>query len=148
MKMTKLFVVTCFLIMCSHLLYAQGEDKRMKIEITVGKVTAVLTSANVNAAKGWDVQDSTRHEEPRNYALAFYFDSPNLALVSAFVKNKKGVDGVITMTDTYGKRTTRKIEFKSAVLDSYSDQLTNDYSSSYMTVRCMDLTIDGLKMEL
>jgi hypothetical protein len=150
MKRLKLFVLTCMLIVCNQFLYAQqSEDKRMKIEITVGKTTAVLTSVAINAAKPYsDVADSTQKEEAKNFNLAFYFDSPNMPLVAAFVKNKKCVEGVITMVDSYGKRTTRKIEFKGAVLDAFSDQLTNDYSNSYMTIRCSELTVDGLKLEL
>ncbi|MNY73077.1 hypothetical protein D3C86_2117700 [compost metagenome] len=49
--------------------------------------------------------------------------------------------------DTYGKTPSRKFEFKGATLEALSDQLNGDYSSSYFSLNCKTLIIDGVTLE-
>lgn len=134
-------------------LYAQRyDDRRMKIELQlkVGKETIVsaLTSASVAFSTPYDEGDTTSRKPPRNYSLAVTFEKADIQALRAFMKNKNGVDGSIILADTFGKMPSRRIEFISAILDGYTDQLTNEYTSMYFTIKCAELIIDGLKMEI
>lgn len=155
MKNRKLFWLAAMFFLLGNTVYAQRyDDKRMKLELTIitakGKVVANVTSASISASRyEYDDADTTQPKKPtRNFALGLTFDNPSIEMLRAVLSNKNGVDGFVTMSDSYNKVPTRKIEFKSALLDGLSDQLTTDYSSSFFTLKTMELTIDGLKIEL
>jgi len=138
----------------SALTYGQ-EDKRIKIEIslkdgnkivkgTVRSATFSFTKSANNIAQ----KDGTEKAEVKNnYYFSLDFEKQDIALLTAFMKNKAGIDGEITLTDTYGKQPTRKFDFTKGKIDSLSDQLTADYTSSYMSLVCETLIIDGVKID-
>lgn len=153
MKNRKIYWLVAVFFLIGQSLYAQRyDDKRMKLELQlkVGKETimSTLSSASVAFTTPYEDVDSTAKKPIRNYSLAVTFEKADIQALRAFVKNKNGVDGAILLADTFGKMPTRKIEFASAILDGYTDQFTNEYSNMYFTLKCVELTIDGLKMEL
>lgn len=151
-KFTLLLIVFCFLTGMS---YGQQEDKRVKIEITVkdGNKTIVApvrtatfsftTSANNSTA----TDGSEKKEQTKNYYFSIDFEKQNIELLKAFMTNKNGLDGAITVVDSYGKLPSRKLEFTKANIDSLSDQITADYTSAYMSIVCATLIIDGVKVQ-
>ena len=160
MERKKVFGLMITLCLCLGIAQAQQiDERRMKIEMTVRQgneeIIAALTSATISSNRGLNeslVSDSlsrqgTNKENVRLYDIGIALDRQNIKLLSAFVKNKKGLNGHIILTDTYKKLPSRKIEFTSAVLDALNDQFTNDYSSAYMSIRCGTLMIDGLDIE-
>ncbi|MBZ4037595.1 hypothetical protein K6T82_22730 [Flavobacterium sp. 17A] len=138
----------------STLTYGQ-EEKRIKIEISVKdankEIKSTLRSAtfsftkSVNNVTGKDGVE--KPEVKNNYYFSLDFEKQDIALLSAFMKNKAGIDGQITMTDTYGKQPTRKLDFTKGRIDSLSDQLTADYTSAYISLLCDTLIIDGVKID-
>lgn len=152
-KLIFLLIVFCFL---TGLSYAQqSDDKRVKIEITVKDgnkmIVAPVRSAtfsfttssnNIKAADG-----NEKKEQTKNYYFSIDFEKQNVELLKSFMSNKNGLDGHITMVDSYGKMPSRKLEFTKANIDSLSDQLTADYTSSYMSIVAASLIIDGVKVE-
>lgn len=145
-----LFIFFCFFAQIS---YGQTEEKRTKIEITVKDgnktITAAVRSATVSFTRNSTLpsKDPLDKTDSKNHYLAIDFEKQNIALLNAFAKNKNGIDGELTMTDTYGKTPSRKFEFKGATLDALSDQLNGDYSSSYFSLNCRSLIIDGVTIE-
>ena len=144
-----LFLFFCFL---TQITYAQTEEKRTKIEITVKDgnktITAAVRSATISFAKpSVAAKDSLDKTDTKSHFMSIDFEKQNIALLSAFAKNKNGIDGELIMVDTYGKTPTRKFEFKGALLDALSDQLNGDYSSSYFSLNCRSLIIDGVTIE-
>ena len=141
-----LLMVACLFI--SSLSYGQ-EDKRIKIEIALkdgNKTTkAVLRSATFSFTKS--TVSGTDSEVKNNYYFSLDFEKQDIALLAVLMKNKAGVDGQITMTDTFGKLPTRKFDFTKGRVDSLSDQLTADYTSAYISLLCDSLIIDGVKIE-
>jgi hypothetical protein len=151
MKNRKLIWLLPLFVLFGNVANAQQDDKRMKIELTVKQgsetIVSTLTSTSIAYAMQSYAVDSS--ELPvRNFGLAINFDKPNMPTLRAFIKGKNGIDGHIIITDTYGKMPARKLEFKSAIMDGLTDQFTNDYSSMYISIRCTELIIDGLKMDL
>lgn len=152
MKNRKVYWLLPVLFLFANVVNAQSsEEKRMKIELTVkhGSETTVsiLSSTSISFTRQDYAVDSS-NLPIRNFSLAVNFDKPSIQTIRAFIKNKNGVDGQITVVDTYGKLPSRKLEFKSAILDGLSDQFTSDYTTMYFTMRCAELTIDGLKIDL
>lgn len=151
MKNRRLLWLLPIFVLFGKVASAQQDDKRMKIELIVKQgnetIVSTLTSASMAYSRQSYAVDSS--DLPvRNFNLAINFDKPGIPTIRAFIKNKNGLDGQIVITDTYGKLPTRKMEFKSAVMDGLTDQITTDYSSMYLTMRCTELIIDGLKMDL
>ncbi|WP_343691161.1 hypothetical protein [Chitinophaga sp.] len=151
MKNRRLLWLLPLFVLFGQVASAQQDDRRMKIELIVKQgsetIVSTLTSASMAYSRQSYAVDSS--DLPvRNFNLAINFDKPAIQIIRAFIKNKNGLDGQIVTTDTYGKLPTRKMEFKSAVMDGLTDQITNDYSTMYLTMRCTELIIDGLKMDL
>ncbi|WP_163410718.1 hypothetical protein [Flavobacterium ajazii] len=152
--MNKKILSLLFVLFCSltQITYGQ-EEKRTKIEITIKDgnktITAVVRSATVSFTKPSEPvsKDPLDKNASKNYYLAVDFEKQNITLLSAFAKSKNGIDGELTMVDTYGKTPSRKFEFKGATLDALSDQLNGDYSSSYFSLNCRSLIIDGVTIE-
>ncbi|MGJ1432076.1 hypothetical protein ACR79M_09525 [Sphingobacterium spiritivorum] len=160
MDTKKMFGLIVILCLCLSMAQAQQiDERRMRIEMTVRQgneeIIAPLTSATISFNRGLNetlVSDSlsrevTSKEHVRLYDIGIALDRQNIKLLSAFIKNKNGLNGHIVLTDTYKKLPSRKIEFTSAVLDALNDQFTNDYSSAYMSIRCGTLIIDGLDIK-
>ncbi|OXA83182.1 hypothetical protein [Flavobacterium hercynium] len=128
----------------------QSDDKRMKIEITVKDgnktVSGLIRTATFSYSKPADADAKDKYPT-KNFYFSLDFEKMNIALLQAFTKNKNGIDGVITMTDTYGKSPARKLEFTKATLESMSDQLAADYSSAYFTIGSDTLIIDGVNVQ-
>lgn len=152
-KFTLMIIVFCFLTGLSY--GQQLEDKRVKIEITVkdGSKTIVApvrsatfsfttSTNNITATDG-----SEKKEQTKNYYFSIDFEKQNIELLKAFMTNKNGLDGQITVVDSYGKMPARKLQFTKANIDSLSDQITADYTSAYMSILCTSLIIDGVKVE-
>lgn len=158
MKMKFWFFALTFLYLSVETVHAQqSEEKRIKIELTVktanGQVAALIRSFTVSYNRALNApQDSVNGkpvpaESPRGHYLSADFEKQNIPLLQAFMKNKKGLDGEITVTDAFGKLPGRKIMFKAAVLETMNDQVTGDYGSAFMTLNCEELVIDGVKLE-
>lgn len=143
---TSLLVVCLFL---SALTYGQQEDKRIKIEISLKDGNKVVKGAVRSATFSFtkSVMNAETNEIKNNYYFSLDFEKQDIALLAAFMKNKAGIDGQITMTDTYGKQPTRKFDFTKGRIDSLSDQITADYNSAYMSLICDTLVIDGVKID-
>lgn len=134
-----------------------SEEKRIKMEITVKEgskqVIAAVRSFTVSFNRlNAPVKDSVNKnlpaaELPRGHYLSVDFERQEIQLLRAFIQNKGGLDGQIIATDSYGKLPPRRIEFKSAVLETMTDQATGDYGSAFMTLNCEGLIIDGVKLE-
>ena len=151
-KFALILIAFCFLTGMS---YGQQEDKRVKIEITVkdGNKTIVApvrsatfsftTSTNNSTAS----DGSEKKEQTKSYYFSIDFEKQNIELLKAFMANKNGLDGAITVEDSYGKIPSRKLEFTKANIDSLSDQTTADYTSAYMSIVCATLIIDGVKVQ-
>jgi hypothetical protein len=141
------------------ILWAQQlEDKRLKIELvlqdgknTTSLIKSLTTSYNRTLVSSEKNDKKKEESSDENTAKPFYLsmdlDRLDLAVLTAFNKNRQGMDLQINITDTYGKMAPRKLEFKSAVMDILTDQVTGDYISSYITVGCMGLVIDGVKID-
>ena len=148
-----LLTVCCFLTGLSY--GQQYEEKRVKTEITVKDgnktIVAPVRSATFSFSTSTNNFTSTDGTEKKvltkNYYLSIDFERQNVALLKAFMANKNGLDGEITAVDSFGKITTRKIEFTKAVIDSLSDQINGDYASAYISFTCTALVIDGVKIE-
>ena len=130
----------------------QSDDKRMKIEITVKDgnktVSALIRTATFSYSKPANTDTDGKDKYPtKNFYFSLDFEKMSIPLLQAFTKNKNGVDGVITMTDTYGKSPARKLEFTKATLESFSDQLAADYASAYFTIGSDTLIIDGVNVQ-
>jgi len=153
--MNKKILSTTLLIFCflTQITYGQLEEKRTKIEITVKDGNKTITAAVRSATASFTrpsvlvSKDSLEKTDPKSHYLSIDFEKQNIALLAAFVKNKNGIDGQLTITDTYGQTPSRKFEFKGATLDALSDQLNGDYSSSYLSLNCKTLIIDGVTLE-
>jgi hypothetical protein len=149
---TLLLIVFC---LWTGLSYGQLEEKRVKIEITVKDgsktTTALVRSATVSfsksAAASVAADSADKKSESKYYYFSLDLEKQDIALLKAFMKNKDGIDGQITMVDVYGKLPARKLEFTKAKLDALSDQLTADYNSSYMSIVCASMIIDGVNLE-
>lgn len=146
-KLSLLLLFFCFL---TGIAYGQQlDDKHTKIEIMVKDgnkpITVQVRSSSISFSKSSNV--TTKDSIQKNYYIAIDLERHDINLLTAFAKNKKGLDGQIMMTDTNGKTPARKIEFKKATLDALTDQFTNDYSSSYLSLNCSGLVIDGINIE-
>ncbi|SFE02629.1 hypothetical protein [Flavobacterium phragmitis] len=143
---TSLLIVCLFL---SALTYGQQEDKRIKIEISLKDGNKVVKGAVRSATFSFtkSVMNAETNEVKNNYYFSLDFEKQDIVLLTAFMKNKAGIDGQITMTDTYGKQPTRKFDFTKGRIDSLSDQITADYNSAYMSLICDTLVIDGVKID-
>ncbi|RZJ52080.1 MAG: hypothetical protein EOO44_12920 [Flavobacterium sp.] len=148
-------VLTAFLFLTGISYGQQFEEKRVKIEITVKDgnktITVPVRSVTLSFSKPLSVAtatDSTEKKAETKYCnFSLDFEKLDIALLKAFMKNKSGIDGQIIMVDSYGKVPTRKLDFTKATLEALSDQLTADYNSSYMSISCASLTIDGVNLE-
>ncbi|CAM3733222.1 hypothetical protein [Flavobacterium chungbukense] len=143
---------TLLLIGClffSVLTFGQQEDKRIKIEIAVKDgnkiVKGTIRSATLSFTRS--VVNSETNEIKNNYYFSIDFEKQDIALLAAFMKNKSGIDGQITMTDLFGKLPNRKFDFTKGRIDSLSDQITADYTSAYLSLLCDSLIIDGVKID-
>ncbi|AWK06167.1 hypothetical protein HYN56_18820 [Flavobacterium crocinum] len=149
--MNKIFftIVTFACLFFSVLTFGQQEEKRIKIEISLKDGNKVVEGAVRSATFSFtkSVINSETNEIKNNYYFSLDFEKQDIALLTAFMKNKAGIDGQITMTDTYGKQPTRKFDFTKGRIDSLSDQITADYNSAYMSLICDTLVIDGVKID-
>lgn len=149
--MNKIFftIVTFACLFFSVLTFGQQEEKRIKIEISLKDGNKVVKGAVRSATFSFtkSVINSETNEIKNNYYFSLDFEKQDIALLTAFMKNKAGIDGQITMTDTYGKQPTRKFDFTKGRIDSLSDQITADYNSAYMSLICDTLVIDGVKID-
>lgn len=148
-----LFFALAFLYLSTGTALAQQEEgKRLKIELTVKagneQVTSAIRSFTVayNRALNDTGKDSVA-EPPKGHYLSIDLEKQHIPLLRVLMPNRKGLDGQITVVDTYGKLPTRKIEFKLAVMETMNDQVTGDYGGAFMTLNCATLIIDGVKLE-
>ncbi|MBE8728314.1 hypothetical protein [Flavobacterium hungaricum] len=143
---TIVLIACCFF---SVLTYGQQDDKRIKIEILVKDgaktIKAPIRSATFSFTKS--VINTETNEVKNNYYFSLDFEKQDIVLLAAFMRNKTGIDGQIIMTDSYGKMPVRKFDFTKGRIDSMSDQITADYNSSYISLLCDTLVIDGVKID-
>ena len=153
-KFFTLILIVCFFL--SGVSYGQlSDNKSVKIEITVKDGNKLITapvrtvtvsfsrsSNNVTATDGTE-----KKTETKNYYFSLDFEKQDLTFLKAFMKNKTGIDGQVTMVDSDGKLPSRKLEFTKATIESLTDQLNSDYNSSYLSIGCASLIIDGVSLE-
>lgn len=145
-SLSLILIVFCFVT--GFVSAQQPEEKRLKIEITVKDGNKSITSPVRTATFSFTKPAaSSTDTSQKNYYLAIDFEKQDLNILRAFAKNKNGLDGQLTMVDIYGKTPARKFEFKGATLDALSDQLNGDYSSSYFSLSCNLVIIDGITIE-
>lgn len=158
MKIKFWFFVLAFLYLSAETASAQyAEEKRVKMELTVKDGNKMVVAAarsftvsfNRSNAPAKDTANKgvSPAEPVRGHYLSIDFEKQDIRLLQAFMQNKGGLDGQLITTDSYGKLPPRKIEFKSAVLETMNDQCTGDYGSAFMTLSCEGLIIDGVKLE-
>lgn len=151
MKTLYQFLIVIILFLPVQLLLSQQTDeKRMKVEVSVkdgkNQVVSVLKSYTISYNKTL-LNNDDKSSDVKAFYLSLDFEKQDIPLLRAFVQNKAGLDGQITVTDSYGKLPSRKIEFKSAVMELMTDQTTGDYHGMYMNLSSNTLIIDGLKIE-
>nr|WP_294784285.1 hypothetical protein [uncultured Flavobacterium sp.] len=144
------FTITLFTcLFFSVVTFGQKDDKRITIEISLKDgnkiIKAPVRSITFSFTKS--VVNAETNEGKNNYYFSLDFEKQDIALLTALMKNKAGIDGQITMTDSYGKMPARKFDFTKGRIDSMSEQLTADYSSSYMSMICDTLIIDDVKID-
>lgn len=143
-----LLIAFCFL---TQITYGQLDEKRTKVEITVKDgnktITVPVRTASVSFTRGVVSKDPLDKTDNRSYYLTLDFEKQDTNLLRAFATSKNGLDGQITMVDTFGKLPSRKFEFKGGKLDSLSDQISSEYTSSYFSLICNLLIIDGITIE-
>lgn len=153
-------LIFIFLFLPVKLLLAQKEDdKRMKIELIVkdGKNTTSSALKSFTTSYNRTLVTSEKktpgkapnHEEDvvKPFYLSMDFERQDIPILKAFSDNRTGIDVLINVTDTYGKLPSRKFEFKSAVMDIMTDQVVGESTAAYITVGCIGLTIDGVKID-
>ncbi|BAP31758.1 uncharacterized protein CHSO_2721 [Chryseobacterium sp. StRB126] len=151
MKTVYKFLICILLFLPIKMLFSQQTDeKRLKIEITVkdgkSQLVSVIKSYTISYNKTLLTAEN-KSNDVKAFYLSLDFEKQDIPLLRAFTQNKNGLDGQITITDTYGKLPPRKIEFKSAVMDVMTEQTTGDYNGMYMNLSSNVLSIDGLKIE-
>ncbi|MDX6182875.1 hypothetical protein SGQ44_11195 [Flavobacterium sp. Fl-77] len=152
MNKKSLILLAIVFFFLTQISYSQFDEKRTKIEISIkdGNKTIIVPvrSSTVSFSRSANsVKDTENSNDLKNYYLSIDFEKQDINLLRAFAKNKTGIDGELTMIDIYGKAPSRKFEFKGATLDALSDQLNGDYSSSYFSLNCRSLIIDGVTLE-
>ncbi|MEH6307161.1 hypothetical protein RYH73_16055 [Olivibacter sp. CPCC 100613] len=164
------FPLLALLIFKGNVVNAQSEDPRNKIQMVInfnGKdVTADLNSVSTSVTRyqrdeaplANNGQDSTLTQSklppsPSDYVyLTFEIKKINKDLLQVLSKRSNQFDGTITVTDSYGKNPPKTLEFKSATLYSYSDQLSaftynDNYGNAMVSVSCKTLAVDGIKFD-
>ncbi|MDR2282537.1 MAG: hypothetical protein LBE37_04980 [Sphingobacterium sp.] len=131
----------------------QWDGNRMKIELSInnGANTTVssLTSLSISynnpsATTTKDSVDNLVIEDYNPCYIVITFDQLDLPLLRLFRQKNTTLNGQITVTDSYGKRPTRKIELKSVVMDGMNDNFINDSETSFMNLSCKELIVDGI----
>ncbi|MCR4033747.1 MULTISPECIES: hypothetical protein [Flavobacterium] len=133
----------------SVLTYGQQDDKRIRVEISLKDGNKVVKAAvrSVTFSFTKSVVNSETNEVKNNYYFSLDLEKQDIPLLATFMKNKAGIDGMITMTDNYGKLPMRKFDFTKGRIDSMSDQINGDYSSAYISLISDSLIIDGVKID-
>lgn len=151
MKTVYKFLICILLFLPVKMLFSQqADEKRMKIEVTVNdgknQIVSVIKSYTISYNKTLVTPDN-KSNDVKAFYLSLDFEKQDIPLLRAFIQNKNGLDGQIIIKDTYGKLPSRKIEFKSAVMEIMTEQTMGDYNGMYMNLSSNVLTIDGLKIE-
>ncbi len=154
-------------LLFSGAVHAQ-EEARNKLELSIsygGKtITASLVSASTSltrysddyyppAAKDSAMGKSKPADDKRStFYLTMVVKKVSPDLLRAFAKRDNRFDGIITISDTYGKNPDRTISFKSGAMEGYSDQFSSaDYSDAYygtnVSITCKSMTINGVEIE-
>ncbi|WP_104381202.1 hypothetical protein [Sphingobacterium sp. HMA12] len=148
-----LFLTTIFFVNISHA--QQWERNRMKIELSLqdGKETTIsnLTTVSIsfNKPSTMTAKDSVNQQVADDYNpcyIVITFDRLDIPLLRLFMKKNTTLNGQITVTDSYGKLPSRKIELKSVVMDGMNDNFVNDDETSFMNLSCKSLIIDGVML--
>jgi len=151
---------------------AQTDERRNKIEMTItfgGKtIKSELNSVGTSISRFTDDQtpqiktsskDSIKNAvntTPISQADVFYLSMEvkkmDPELLKVLAKKQNRFDGIITITDTYGKNPTKTIKFIGASLYSYSDQFSvapygDAYGSCSLSINCKGFVIDGITIE-
>ncbi|MCS4305618.1 hypothetical protein [Chryseobacterium sp. BIGb0232] len=152
MKTIYKFLIFILLFLPVKFLFSQQPDeKRISIEVSVkdgkNQIASVIKSYTISYNRTLITPENNKSGETKAFYISLDFEKQDIPLLKAFVQNKSGLDGQITITDTFGKLPARKIEFKSAVMDLMTDQTTGDYHGMFMNLSCNVLIIDGLKIE-
>lgn len=150
MKTIYKFLTFLILFFPAKMLFSQQTDeKRMKIEVLVkdgkSQIASVIKSYTISYNRTLLTAEN-KSAETKAFYISLDFEKQDIPFLRAFVQNKAGLDGEITVTDTYGKLPPRKIEFQAATMDVMNDQAMGEYTGMYMNLSCNILTIDGLKI--
>lgn len=144
---------------------AQSDDRnKIKMVIThQGKsITTDLSNVGLGITryKDYAVDPSTTTTtatKEKTVALGNYYLTMNIKklskeLLKLLAQKQAGFNGVITITDSYGKNPSREIKFTNATMENYSDQFSTQsyddaYSSTAISLSAKNITIDGIEME-
>lgn len=152
MKTIYKFLTFLILFFPAKMLFSQQTDeKRIKIEVSVkegkNQIASVIKSYTLSYNKTLLTPENNKSGETKAFYISLDFEKQDIPLLRAFIQNKSGLDGQITVTDTYGKLPARKIEFQSATMDVMNDQTMGEHTGMFMNLSCNILAIDGLKIE-
>ena len=168
-KLTALTLSFLLLIFFTKTLKAQTEDNRNKLQMTInygGKIIiSDLSSVSTALSRYSDYADlktakdsvkanikNTADKQRGVIYLSLGVKKVNPDLLTLFSKRQTRFDGIISITDTFGKNPPTIIKFSQAALESYSDSFSsasyNDsYSTSTVSFSCTTLTINGVVLE-
>lgn len=167
MKKTLFFLVTILSVCTISKSFAQ-EAPRYKMEMTIeanGKSSKVeVSSVNYSITRNtYDISAEPKKEKekskemysipaPQEFYLSVTLNKIDKNLLSIIANKKTTSNGVIVITDTYGKDETRKLEFRNAMLTGLSESLSS-YNTSYggagsLSVSAKELIIDGIAIQL
>ncbi len=168
-KLTALSLSFLLLISFTETIKAQTEDNRNKLQMTIsyGGKTIISDLSTVSTALSrysnyTDVKTAkdTAKANVKSAAdkqhgviyLSLGVKKVNPDLLTLFAKGQTRFDGLITVTDTFGKNPPIIIKFSQAALESYSDSFSTasyneSYSTSTVSFSCTTLTINGVILE-
>lgn len=153
--------------------HAQQEESRISIVLsvksqgktintTLNSVSTTLSRYNDETAVSLPVKGKDSTSTKTNVATTAYkpgvfyliMDAKNLQddMMKLLASKKTTFDGTITITDSYGKIPTRKIQFLNGSLSSYSDQFSSTYygdsvGNVSLSLNCTGLSINGIMLE-
>jgi 6-phosphogluconate dehydrogenase (decarboxylating) len=147
--------------------YGQSEENRTKIQMTInygGKnivtdlngVSTSISHVSDDTPTVTTANDSVKNKIPEYSQGTLYLmvDAKRISddLLKVFAGKQNKFDGIITVTDTYGKNPTRTFQFKQATLYTYSDQVSagaysENYGASSFSFGCKEISINGIRIE-
>ena len=166
-RLSTLIIVFLLALHLGSPVYAQMEESRTKIEMTIvsGGKTVITELSSVSTSLSRSYEETVPASAPKDSVKkdGFLLNAGSVSLnmevkrvtddlLKIFGKKKNQFDGTITVVDTYGKIPTRTFKFKGATLLAYSEQVSSvsygdTYGSAFFSITCSDITINGIAIE-